>query len=441
MDPMSSPDQPRRARRPGLPLTRRVVALTKPVRAAEMRPTPRWVGWVVIALPALAVLGFWAGRRLPLFPVLVVVLGVTAAWDWWRFQDRSRTMRVVYVGLILLVQGTVTLIWRRPPFRPAVAELATIAAATVLAFALTQLYRGAETVLTVLRGWLYLTVVLVVVTVYQRLAAGPSPLTGPLQTPEHLATAAFTGLTLMPLGRALEHDRRLTWAYPVAAGCALVVLWLSHQAVGLGAGLAVVAVWLALGRRGRWVLAGAVVASGLAYALMRQSLPLRWSDVEADFAQRRQLVGLGLALLRQTWFLGAGPGGFAQAAAGRPDGLLDAPYSPLLEVASQYGLGAAVVVVLAGLGILRWCADRFRRTAGSRPSLADRAAAIWCAGAVLGVAVAGSLPPTWLNVPLSALIVATVTMLARHVENPRGRRAAAVLTPPPDDRPEPGGEA
>ena len=435
MVPMSSPDRPRRARREGLPLTRRVVALTKPVREADQRPTPRWVGWVVISLPALAVLGFWAGRRLPLFPLLVIVLGVTAAWDWWRFQDRSRTMRVVYVGLILLVQGIVTLVWRRPPLGPAVAELANIASATVLAFALTQLYRGAETVLTVLRGWLYLTAFLAVVTVYQRLAAGPTPLTGPLQTPEHLATTALTGLTLMPLGRALEHDRRLTWAYPAAGGCALVVLWLSHQAVGLAAGLAVVVVWLALGRRSRWVLAGAAVAVGLAYAVTRHDPPLHWSDTGADFAQRRQLVGLGEELLRQTWFLGAGPGGFSHAAAGWPGGLPDAPYSPLLEVTSQYGLGAGVVVVLAGFGILRWCADRLRRTSRSRSSLADRATAIWCAVAVLGVAVAGSLQPTWLDVPLSALIVATVTILARHVEGPLGRRATAGLTPPPDEVP------
>lgn len=55
--------------------------LTKPVRQAEQRPTPRWVGWLLIALPTLALLGSWLAGRLPLLEVVVLVLFIVAAWD------------------------------------------------------------------------------------------------------------------------------------------------------------------------------------------------------------------------------------------------------------------------------------------------------------------------------------------------------------------------
>ncbi|MDR1806813.1 MAG: hypothetical protein LBR33_02680 [Propionibacteriaceae bacterium] len=418
-------ERPRPVRLEGMPMAPGGQAnpLTKPVRAAERRPTPRWVGWVLIALPTLAVLGFWLGPRVPALTVLVAVLGVVAAWDWWRFQDRSRALRAAYLGLILLATGGLLLLVRRLPLGAASGELVTLGGATILALALIQLYRSAETVLTVTRGWLYLLGLLAVVTVYQRLTHGPLPLSGPFVTPENLAVAALTGLTLMPLGCALEHDRRLVWAYPVAAGLAVEVLWWSRQTFALAMAAAVIILWLALGRRTRWILAGAVAAVGLALALYPDAGALPWPRPAVDLATRRELADLGFRLLRDSWFLGAGPGTFAPAAtaAGLPSG----PYSPLVEVAAEYGFGVTVLILLAGLGVLRWCLHRLIRTPGRDWTEPHRAAAIWCGAIVLGAPVAGSLQPTWLNVPLSALILGTIGLLARHVEDTQGRRVAS----------------
>ncbi|MDR1077093.1 MAG: hypothetical protein LBL55_00195 [Propionibacteriaceae bacterium] len=406
--------------------------LTKPVRAAERRPTPRWVGWVLVGLPGLAGIGLWLGPESVTLGVPAVVLGAAAAWDWWRFQDRSRTMRIAYLGLVLLATGAVMVVGRGLPWATAGAELVDLAVATVLSLALVQLYRGGETVLTLVRGWLYLLALLAAVTIYQRLAQPPGSLTGLFQTPGQLALAALAGLSLMPLGHALEHDRRLRWAYPVAAGCAVEILWWSRQPLALGLGLAVIGLWLALGRRSRWVLVGAVVAGGLARA-SAWSRPWAWSgwDGGPDRASRRQLAEAGFTMLRDSWFLGVGPGGFAQRL---PAGLAQAagPHSPGVELAVEYGLGAVIVVVLAGLGLLHWCFRRLRRTRGQSWTTPERAAAVWCAAMVLVSPLVGTLQPTWLDRPLTGLIIATLALLARHVENPHGRRpAAAVVVHPP----------
>jgi hypothetical protein len=389
--------------------------LTKPVREAARRPTPRWVGWVLIALPCLAALSFGLGDHVPLFEGLVLVLGAAAAWDWWRFQDRSRTLRAGYLGLILLVSGAVTLVLWRPPLRPALAELGNIAVATLLALALVQLYRSAETVLTLARGWLYLLAGLAGVTVYQRVTAGPFPVTGPFHTPDHLATAGVTGLALMPVGFALEHDRRLCWAYPVGAVCAVEVLWWSGHRNALWAGLLLIALWALQGERSRWVLAGAGLAAATALVSARVAWPLHAADVVTFWRTRARLADLGLTEWAETWFLGAGPSGYdGGGAAGA--------YSPLVELAAEYGLGAAVVVILAGVGVLRWCVLRLVRTRGLPWASPERAPAVWLGVMVTGAPLAGALQPTWLDVPLTALLAGTLALLARHVEATHGRR-------------------
>ncbi|MDR1264012.1 MAG: hypothetical protein LBK42_00190 [Propionibacteriaceae bacterium] len=426
-------ERPGAARPEGLEAT--TAPLTKPVRSADRRPTPRWVGWVLVGLPVLAGIDLWLGPGFIPLGLPAVVLSAAAAWDWCRFQDRSRTMRIAYLGLVLLATGGVMLVWRGLPWATAGAELVDLAVATVLSLALVQLYRSGETVLTLIRGWLYLLALLASVTIYQRLAQPTGLAAGPFPAPEQLAVMALAGLSLMPLGHALEHDRRLAWAYPVAAAGAVEVLWWSRQPLALGLGLAVIAFWLALGRRTRWVLAGAVVAGGLAWACAG-GRPWVWAGWGGgpDQATRRGLAEAGFTMLRDSWFLGVGPGGFAQRL---PAGLAQAsgPYSPGVELAVEYGLGAVIVVVLAGLGLLHWCFRRLRRTRGQPWTTPERAAAVWCAAMVLVSPLVGALQPTWLDRPQTGLIIATLALLARHVENPHGRRpAAAVAVHPPRGR-------
>jgi hypothetical protein len=406
---------PRAARLSGLsgPGSRRG-PLTKPVFAAARRPTPRWIGWVVISLPTLSVAGLWLPEPAVTLYLLALVLGLAALWDWARFQDRSRSLRAGYLGAILLVIGAVNLVWRQPAVGPAVAELLNIACAAVLALAFVQLYRSEESVLTVVRGWLYLLVLLSAATLVQRVLYGPHPMSGPFSAPAELAVAALTGLTLMPLGCALEHDRRLVWAYPVAAACALEVLWWSQQAVALGLGLGLAALWAVLGRRTRWAFLGALTAIGLALALGHGLVPFRWEDTGPSWGERRFVALHALEDLAGTWFLGLGPAGEAVPC-----------YNPLVELAAEYGLGAAVVTASAGLGVLYWCVHRLARTRGLAWISPERSAALWCGLMVAGVPVVGALQPAWLGQPSTVLIIATVAVLARHVEDPQGRRAVS----------------
>ena len=67
------------------------IPLTTPVRHAGQRPTPRWVGWFLILLPTLAAGGPLLGVG-PVFAfrAAIVVLFVTAAWDWWRREPARR---------------------------------------------------------------------------------------------------------------------------------------------------------------------------------------------------------------------------------------------------------------------------------------------------------------------------------------------------------------
>ncbi|MDR0991235.1 MAG: hypothetical protein LBL92_07755 [Propionibacteriaceae bacterium] len=430
---MTEPERPRLATLEGLPEIRDVSTeqLTKPVRASQQRPTPRWVGWVLLALPSLAVFGVWLGPNVSVLATVVIVLFAAAAWDWWRFQDRSRSLRVGYLGGIFVLTGLVLTLWHDLPWRPALAELGTIALTTGLALALVQLYRGAETVLTLARGWLYLSLGLTLVVGWQRWSSGPRDLTGPFADATYLAAAALTGLVMMTLGQTLEHDRRLRWLYPVAAGGSLMTLAWSHQTVMMLAGLGVVAVGLALTRWGRWVLAGAAVVGAVAAALSWSQWTLSWPDSTLAWSQRRELISQGLALARDTWFLGAGPGSYELAAASRAD-LPAEPYAPLIEVVSQYGLGPLVMLVLAGLGVLQWCLVRLLRTRGRSWAAPERVTALWCGLIVLVAPVLGAQQPGWLGAPLAGLLAATVVLLARHVENPAGRR---VMTPLVDRRP------
>jgi hypothetical protein len=385
-------------------------------------------------LPSLSLLGTWSAGRLPALAVVVAVLAGVAAWDWRRFRDRSRTLRAGYLGFAFLLGGAAAWALWRPPAAPALFELVNIAFAFAVCLSVIQLYRGSETVLTLARGWMYLIGVLAAITARQRLALGPLPLSGPFPTPQHLATAAAVGLILMPLGHGLEHDRRLRWTYPVAALAAAYVIWSTHQALAVGVAVAVAAVWAACSRRGRWAVLGAAVAAGLvAVSPLRRYFPLAWHDSELtagpSLLRRSQLVDAGMALLRETWFLGGGPGSYAVRAgeawgAALPGGPPWSPWCPLVEVASQYGLAVAVILVLACLGLLGWCVKRLLRTAGRPWTSPERAPAVWLGFFLLALPAVGLVQPSWLGQPLTALIAGTAVLLARHVEEPSGRRAA-----------------
>jgi hypothetical protein len=252
-----------------------------------------------------------------------------------------------------------------------------------------------------------------------------------------LATATVIGLILMPLGPALEHDRRLRGTYPAVAAAAGFVLWSTHQAAAVAVAVAVAAVWVATYRRGRWIVVGAAVAAGLvALSPLRRYFPLAWHDAGLTagptLARRRQLVEAGMALLRETWFLGGGPGSFARRAGPALAASADAsglgpppwsPYSPLVEIASQYGLAAAVLVVMTGLGLLMWCVVRLVHTSGRPWSSPERAPAVWLGCLVVALPFVGLIQPSWFNDSLVCLVVGTVALLARHTEEPQGRRA------------------
>ena len=399
------------------------LSLTKPVLDATRRPMPRWVGWLLVSLPPLSLLGTWLVGRLPVFQAIAVILAVIAAWDWRRFFDRSRTMvTLLALSAGIIVSAIVAAIIHRPPWPSMATQSISVLGIIVLTLAMVQFYRSSQTVLTLIRGWLYAVAILAGITVYQRLTRDLPVLNGPFPSPAYLAASMVFGAMLMPIGFALEDDRRLRWAYPVAALMATWVVWTTHRSVAFGMCLALLLVWLATIR---WlaalvVAAVAAVAAGLARSVIR----FRWTEVgmepPLDNAVRDTLTQLAWRVLHDSYFLGVGPGGLA---ARWPDVIADyrGPYSALLELASQYGLAVTVAVICAGLGVLTWCWRRLRQTKGAPLRSPTRAVGFWLAWLIVGFPLITSLQAQWLNFPLSALGMATLAILARDIESPQGR--------------------
>lgn len=435
-------------------MTARIDDVTKPVRGAKQRPTPRWVGWFLIATPSLAAAGpLWGQGSLSSFRVAVAVLFLTAAWDWWRFQDRSRTFfTMLGIGIAFQVSGMVALAWSRPPADAAWHELLGVGLMFALAVALVQLYRTAETVLTIARGWLYMAVLVEVVAVWelvsgnrlpnyylaadQRDTGGWTYIAGPFGTPSQLAAVFVMAALVMAVGWSLEHDRRLRWAYVAVCVPMPYLLWRTGSTLGLLLFLVVVVCWLAVYSWGRRIGIAALLVVVVALPQGRSLLVSVWRQVGTLFGgTTNALFAAGDAfnllrdgavlLLRSTW-IGVGPAGFSHAMTTHSTPYFThgvvAPHSAIVEIASQYGVGMFVLVTLAGIGLGKWAIDRLRRTARQPLRGAPRIIAMWTLVVVLMWPLLSMLGPTYLDQSVAALFVATVAMWARHIERPLGRR-------------------
>lgn len=397
--------------------------LTKPVYQATQRATPRWVGWLLIALPSLSILGTWLAGSVPVFPIISLALFIIAAWDWTRHFDRSRTM-LVLLGLSggLILSGTVAALIYRPPVGHLETQSVAMACWIVLALAFVQLYRSQQTVVTVIRGWMYAVAILTGITIDQMLTEDMPALNGPFPSPAYLAGAMVAGVLLMPLGYALEQDRRLRWAYPVIAVAGTWIAWTTHRSVAFGCCLLVLLLWIATYR---WIAAAVIAAlAGLAEAFFHSEMPMRFTDVGLEPSlppsMHSTVMQAGWTILQDSHFIGVGPGGLE---ARWPSSLsaYDGPYSALVEVASQYGLAIVVALMCGFAGVVWWCVKRLWQTQGSPMHSPERATAFWILVTILILPITTSLQAQWLDFALSALAASTLALLARHIESPRGR--------------------
>jgi hypothetical protein len=378
---------------------------------------------MLLCLPSLSLLGTWLVGRWPVFLGIALCLVLIAVWDWYRFFDRSRTMMsCLALSAGLLVSGGLAALVGRPDALLLGQQILSNLTWIALTLALVQLYRNEQTVLTIVRGWMYAVAILGGITLYQRLTRDLPALSGPFPSPAYLAASMVAGALLMPIGFALEADARLRWTYPVAALAATGVVWTTHRSVAFGCCLAVLAIWLATYR---WQIAAVVVGlGGLAAVVFRSAAPLRWADVgmepPLDFALHQGLMGIAWQIVADSHFLGVGPGGLG--AHWPPDaGPYAGPYSLGMEIASQYGLAITVALLIGLIGVLVWCLTRLRHTRGLRWHDRRRAPALWVGVIVVSLPVVTMLQARWLDFPLSALMAATLALLARHIEPPQGR--------------------
>jgi hypothetical protein len=448
-------------------MSARIDDVTKPVRGATQRPTPRWVGWFLIATPSLAAAGpLWGAGPWTTFRAAVAVLFLTAAWDWWRFQDRSRTFfTTLGIGLAFQVSGLIAFAFSSPPVDPAWHELLGVGLMFALAVALVQLYRTAETVLTVARGWLYMAVLVEVVSIWEVVTARHLPnyhltvdrsgtpawndIAGPFGAPSQLAAVLVMAAIVMAVGWSLEHDRKLRWAYLAVCAPMPYLLERTGSTLGLVLLLVVAVCWLAVYRWGRRVgiavLALVVLALPQGRALLvsvaQQIGSLFGEPTDAAFTagDAFNLLRDGAVLLVRSTWIGVGPAGFPYAMTNRSTpyfthGVIT-PHSALVEVASQYGISMFVLVTLAGFGLAKWAVDRLRRTARQPLRGAPRIVAMWTLVVALLWPWLTMLGPTYLDQSVPALFVATIAMWARHIERPLGRRVrpseAALRNLPP----------
>jgi len=372
--------------------------LTKPVYHATARPMPRWVGWLLIALPSLSVLGTWLLGRIPLFQFIAIILFVIAVWDWRRYFDRSRTI-VAVLGLsgALLLSGIIAAVVHRPPTNNLQFQSIAMFSWIVLALALVQLYRSEQTVLTVIRGWMYAVAILAGITGYQLLTVDLPALNGPFPSPGYLAGSMVAGILLMPVGFSLEKDRRLQWTYPVVAVLATGVVWTTHRSVAFGCCVCVLWLWLFIYRR---ILAGVIAIIGIVIEIfLHTEMPMRWVEVGAEppltGSLHRRVIQTAWTILQDSGFIGVGPGGL-MAHWPASQSQYRGPYFALIELASEYGLAVSVAFVCALLGAVVWSLNRLWQTRSGPLRSGERAPALWLAVMILSLPVTTSLQAQWL---------------------------------------------
>lgn len=435
-------------------MTQRIDDVTKPVRGAKQRPTPRWVGWFLIATPSLAAAGpLWGAVPFTTFRVAVAVLFLTAAWDWWRFQDHSRTFfAMLGIGVAFQISGFIAWAWSQPPAIAARHELLAVALMFALAAALVQLYRSAETLLTISRGWLYMAVLVEIVTVWevatgnrlsnfylssdQRDTAGWQEIAGPFGTPSLLAGVFVMAAIVMAIGWSLEHVRRLRWAYIAVCVPMPYLVWRTGSTLGLVLFIVVVVCWIAVYGWGRRFGIALVVVMIVALPQGRALLTTIWRQLGSLFGlptsevftagDAFNLLRDGAVMIVRSTSLGVGPGGFSYTMENHSTpyfthGIVD-PHSAIVEIASQYGISMFVLVTLAGLGLTKWAIDRLRRTAHQSLRGAPRIVAYWTLVVAIMWPFLSMLGSTYLDQSVAALFIATIAMWARHIERPLGRR-------------------
>lgn len=368
--------------------------LTAPVRGVSHRLHPPWLNALMVALPPLAVAGSWGGPfSLTAFRLAVVLLAGVAAWDWWRHRDRSRTGWATWgLAVMFAISGGVSWAVWRPDGAAAGAELVALAVVFAGCLALVQLYRGRPTLIGMCRGWLLalaliLTGYAIEAVTGLRLRPGPQ---GASWFPDatQLVAAVVAALLVFPIGVTVEPRRWVRHAYRAAAGATVV-------AALVPPGPSVLArTWDSLVISGGW------------------SAPIT------------ALVA-GWWMLRNSDFLGMGPASFdAVLASGRVPGVPTEAevHWAIPAVMGQYGLGVTIVGILAWAGLGRRAVQRLTRTPGLSLSSPARGPAVWALVWVVLWPVLAMAGSSWLAQPVAAVQMATVVLLARHLERPRGRR-------------------
>lgn len=372
--------------------------LTAPVRNVASRLHPDWLNALMVALPTLAVLGSQAGRPgVIVFRVAVLALLAVATVDWWRHRDRSRTGWAVWgLAAMFLLSALVSIALQRPDLTAARRELVALGILFAGALALVQLYRGRPTLIGLCRGWLLALSVIFAGYLAGVLSPGVPAEGDPTQWfPDvaQLIGAICAALLFLPIGVAIEPKRWVRASYlailPLTAILALVppgptLLHRAWSSLRLGSGPG-------------------------------EASPL-------------DLLAAGWWMLRDSDFLGRGPGSFrAVLESGQtpfvvPWGV-DAHWA-VAEVMGEYGLGVTILTTLALMGLAKRGVQRLRRTAGLDLWSPERAPALWVLVVVALWPILSMAGADWVTQPVAGIQFATIACLARHLEMPRGRRPA-----------------
>lgn len=347
------------------------------------------------------------------------------------------------LGLFALMGTFVTIALLRYPEHASISGVVQFILIALSVGALAILTTRRRTVISLLAGWLFAAGLAAVVGLWEIATGNHLPGNSPAQKYGHVPgwneTSSFFDnpnlyayhltlvLLLLPIAWYLANNR---WrSVTVAFGLLLLFLLLrTHGRMALFA-LVVGAVWWAWRSRwGRIAVAASVVLTGITMAL---KLPPGWQVyrfvyVALDGLQwegkstwvRAQLVKSGWWMTQESDYLGVGPGGYA-AQALNPDNPykfqeLNNAHWGMVEVMAEYGL-VSLLAVLASLTLALVFVVRALRTIPLEASF-DRAVAHAAGVLALTVPLISISHSTWLRQPLTAIHLATLTMLLAWTE-------------------------